>query len=241
MAYISFLLTVFLSIIHLVGYRLKFLNTIPRSRWLSFGGGVSVSYVFIHLLPELSSGQAVVMESKFFLGNFVNHHLYLVSLAGLVLFYSLERIIRRKKEIISQGSLDQGGIFWLHISSFSLYNILIGYTMVNRDEGGIPSLFLFAVAMGFHFLINDFGLLHHHKNDYIKKGRWFLSISVIVGWISGVAISIPEISVLIIFAFLSGGIILNTLKEELPDERKSRLDAFIGGVLAYATILILMD
>lgn len=34
-----------LGSLHLVAGRLRFLDVIPRSRWLSFGSGVSVAYV----------------------------------------------------------------------------------------------------------------------------------------------------------------------------------------------------
>jgi hypothetical protein len=37
----------------------------------------------------------------------------------------------------------------------------------------------------------------------------------------------------------SGGIILNVLKEELPEERKSRFLPFAGGVVGYAVLLVL--
>jgi len=239
---LSFLFTLFLAGIHLIGYKLKFLNKIPRSGWLSFGAGVSVSYVFIHLLPELAYGQGVVNESSLFLQDFLEHHLYLISLAGLVLFYSLERFVKRKEEkhkLVNQS--EDTNVFWLHIASFSLYNLLIGYTMVHRDEEGATALFLFTVAMGFHFLINDFGLLQHHQKIYVQKGRWFLALAAIGGWGIGTFVSIAELYVMIIFAFLAGGIILNILKEELPDERQSRLEAFIAGAILYSIILIFAE
>lgn len=41
-----------------------------------------------------------------------------------------------------------------------------------------------------------------------------------------------------ITAFLAGGIVLNVLKEELPEERESRFWAFALGATSYATILL---
>jgi hypothetical protein len=41
-----------------------------------------------------------------------------------------------------------------------------------------------------------------------------------------------------LFAFLGGAIILNTLKEELPSERESRVLPFLLGAGAYAALLI---
>ena len=52
-----------LAAVHLVAGRLRFLDVVPRSRWLSLAGGVSVAYVFVRLLPELSAGQEVVQRA----------------------------------------------------------------------------------------------------------------------------------------------------------------------------------
>ena len=43
----------------------------------------------------------------------------------------------------------------------------------------------------------------------------------------------------ILAAFLAGGVILNVLKEELPEERKSRIAPFFIGAFGYAAILLL--
>ncbi len=40
------------------------------------------------------------------------------------------------------------------------------------------------------------------------------------------------------FAFLAGGVVLNVLKEELPEDRKSRFSAFAVGSAAYAALLL---
>lgn len=39
-------------------------------------------------------------------------------------------------------------------------------------------------------------------------------------------------------AFLGGGVIVNVLKEELPEERESRFSAFGLAGLAYAALLL---
>ena len=50
------------ALIHLFIGKLTFLNALPRSRWLSFAGGVAVAYVFLHILPELSGHQETFAE-----------------------------------------------------------------------------------------------------------------------------------------------------------------------------------
>jgi hypothetical protein len=50
--------------------------------------------------------------------------------------------------------------------------------------------------------------------------------------------SAPGAGFATMFAFLAGGIILNVLKEELPEERESRFSAFTAGTAAYAALLL---
>lgn len=51
---LSALLAVGLAFVHLFSGKLRFLDITLRSIWLSMGSGVSVAYVFVHILPELS-------------------------------------------------------------------------------------------------------------------------------------------------------------------------------------------
>ena len=52
--FLSLLLAAGLAAIHLFSGRLRFVRVIPRSRWLSAASGISVAYVFVHLLPDLA-------------------------------------------------------------------------------------------------------------------------------------------------------------------------------------------
>jgi hypothetical protein len=49
---------------------------------------------------------------------------------------------------------------------------------------------------------------------------------------------VPELVLALLFAFLAGGVVLNVLKEELPDERESRFWPFLAGAGAYAALLL---
>jgi zinc transporter ZupT len=201
--------------------------------------GVSVAYVFVHLLPDLSKRQDAIAQTGVLA--FIEHHVYLIALLGLAVFYGLERIVRESRQRQEQsGKQDKAelGIFWLHITSFALYNGLIGYLLLHREEPGIQSLFLFFIAMALHFVVNDYGLRQDHKHIYHNIGRWILAAAIIVGWAIGYGSEISEAAIAVLFALLAGGIILNVLKEELPEERKSRFWAFALGAGAYATLLL---
>lgn len=232
-------------LVHLFAGKLRFLDGIPRSRWLSFAAGISVAYVFMHVFPELAEAQRSIGEGFQFL-LWIEHHAYLVALCGLAVFYGLERMVkssqgRRGDEPGSGegGTTTSGGIFRLHILSFAIYNALIGYLLVHRGEQDMRGLLFFAVAMAVHFLVNDYGLRRHHKDTYRDVGRWVLAAAILVGWAAGLAANVGEAAIGVLFAFLAGGVVLNVLKEELPEERRSRFSPFVLGAAGYSVLLLL--
>lgn len=233
---LSALIAIGLALTHLFCGKLRF-TSIPRSSWLSAAGGVSVAYVFVHILPELNQHQTVLEQVKSGAIAYLEHHVYLIALLGLTVFYGLERIAKLSRQR-GKGDVTSLGVFWLHIASFSIYNGLIGYLLLHREQPGIISLLLFSFAMALHFVVNDSGLREHHKHIYDRIGRFLLATAIIVGWVLGSATEIGRAAIAVLFAFLAGGVILNVLKEELPEERESRFWAFALGAGIYTAILL---
>jgi hypothetical protein len=243
-----------LAAVHVGTPALRFLGGTPRSAWLSIAGGVSVAYVFVHLLPELAAGQAELARALEgdrpgggALG-YAERHVYLIALVGLVLFYGLDKLALRSRgqrppgERSEGGSSEvdaaaSGGVFAVHMASFSLYNLVIGYLLVHGERRG-RGLALFAIAMALHFVVTDYGLGEHHRASYGRVGRWVLVAALGAGVAVGYAAALPEAAVAVLVAFLAGGVMLNVLKEEVPSERKSRYWAFAGGAAAYAALLL---
>lgn len=241
MVLISLIAAVGLAIVHMVAGRLRLVHRVPRSRWLSFAGGASVGYVFLHLLPELSAEQPTIAEALPEFLTFFEHHIYLIALAGLVIFYGLERLafVSRRQKGDAEAHRTNSGVFWLHIAVFTVYNTMIGHLLLHRENATRQALVFYALAMGFHFLVNDTSLEEHHEEDYRRSGRWILAGAILGGWLLGYLVALPEVVLSFFVAFLSGGVILNVLKEELPAERASRFGAFLLGVVSYGSLLLL--
>jgi zinc transporter ZupT len=227
--------------VHLFAGKLRFLESIPRSRWLSLAGGISVAYVFARLLPELAEAQERLRTSADdLLFARLEHQAYLLALLGLSVFYGIERItVRSRDERREREGEDAtgGGAFWLSIGSFAFYTALIGYALEDEADAGVRTLLLFAAAMALHFVVNDYGLREHHKAAYTRLGRWLLAGAVLAGWFLSLIAELPETALVTILAFLAGGVVLNVLKEELPERRRSRFSAFALGAGGYAVLL----
>ena len=237
---VALVAAVALAAVHVFGRRMLFLGGVPRSRWLSGAAGVSVAYVFVHLLPELAAAQDAVAQTADGVLPFVEEHVYLVALAGLALFYGVEHLSlssRARRRAGEGEDRTSDAAFWLSTASFGLYNGLIGYLLVRGETETLRELVLFTVALGVHFVINDFGLREHHKEAYARVARWLLAAAVLIGWALGEATEISEGALGLVLAFIAGGIVLNVLKEELPGERQARFLPFLLGAVAYAALL----
>jgi zinc transporter ZupT len=231
------------ALTHAFGARLSFLHRAPRSIWLSIAGGVSVAYVFVHLLPELAAHQEELghaFEEGGVLAA-IESHVWLAALIGLAFFYGLERLARRSgcsEADLGGDVLPARGVFWVHLGSFAVYNLIVGYLLHHREDARLQTLAFYAVALSLHFLVNDHALRQQHGRAYHREGRWLLGVAPLAGWTIGLGVAVPPLAITALFALVAGGMILNVLKEELPEDRESRFWAFALGAGLYAALLL---
>jgi len=227
-----------LALIHLVAYKLESLP-LAKEKCLSFGGGVAVAFVFIHLLPILYDWQNELEFQNYILAAIQDEFIWVVILAGLLFFYASEKAIyyyKVKREPEKQAVSD--GLYFGHLGIFSLNNVLFGYLFFQDNMSGLLRPLIF-VAVAFHFITNDYAMQQHHEKDYIYSGRWVMAGAVVLGGIIGSLYEMPEIYLASVFAFLGGGVIINTLKEEMHEGKENHLGAFMVGAVLFSVVLLL--
>lgn len=235
------LLALLLAAVHLEVRFLAPALDAPRSPWLSLAGGAAAAYVFVHVFPDLCEGQETLRRTGWALVAVLDRHVFLIALTGLLVFYGLERAALaarggRDGPPVSQGS----GVFWLHLVSFALYNFLIGYLLVDRAHPGAVGLATYFAAMALHMTVNDHGLRRHFTADYRRLGRKVLAGAVVAGWAFGVVFRVHEAVLAVLFAFLAGGVVMNTMKDEIPLDGSGNFPAFAAGAAGYAALLLLL-
>lgn len=221
--------------IHVWAGRLRFLAVTPRSVWLSAAAGISVAYVFLHLLPDLAAGQPGDGRDRTPL-----QAEYAAALLGVCIFYGLERLAahsRRTERWWTGIDRTRAGAFGVHMAFFAVYNLLIGYLLVHGERDDLAP---YAFALGLHLVVNDHGLREHHKERYDALGRWILAGAVFAGWCLALRLELPVLLVNLIVAVVAGAAILNVMKEELPEDRESRFTVFLAGAAGYGAVLLLL-
>ncbi|PRX45883.1 hypothetical protein B0I33_10829 [Prauserella shujinwangii] len=233
----SFAAAVLLAALHLAAPRIRSLPGVPESATGSFAGGIAVAYVFLHLLPEVAAGNAAIGE---LLGDVVevtplfDLAIFAVALAGFAVFYGLERLAGRTRPGAEPGAW----VYRLHLGAFCGYNALITYTMPLRLRTGIAFAVLFTIAMGLHFVLTDRGLREHYPRRFAATGRFALALALLFGWVLSALLAPAGVVVVsVLVALLSGSVLLNVFKEELPAGARSRFGWFLTGLLLYGGLL----
>jgi hypothetical protein len=211
-----------------------------RRRWVSAAGGVSVAYVFVDVLPELAAQQQGFFSDAGNAGRvFAEGRIYAVALLAFVVLYGLDYIVLASKA----GNSDE--VAWrsrfayrLHLFGFAVYSGLIGYLVVERSERGLLSLAIYTFAMVLHFLVVGHSLSEQHGRLYRERGRWLLAGTVLAGWALGTNTRLPEAVFAYLFAVLAGGVVITSLKDELPDDRRGRFWPFCTAALLSALVLL---
>lgn len=222
----------------LVGGRVHPLRPLIRDRrsMISFGAGMSVAYVFVHLMPELHVARSTFAASWSTPLRYEGMAIYFVALAGFLVFYGLDELRGRLQA--GAGGGEAGPAFRLHVGGFAAYVWLMAYLLVHTLEGTAASTAFYAVPIAFHFLAVDHSLRTEHGAAYDRIGRPLLAGMSLLGWGVGLLVTLPQYVLTLTVAFISGAIIMNNTVMELPGEKDGRFLPFMTGGLVYGLILI---
>lgn len=218
-----------------------FARQLPRNGrgFASFAGGTAVAYVFLHMLPDLVEYNEPI--GKFliriqWLTPFTELMIYIVGLLGFLIYYGLELVAERYAHAEKKHKL----VYSLHLTMFGLYNFLITYTMSLRALTSITATALFTFAMALHFVLTDQKFSRLYRSKFNHAGHFFLICALILGWVCSVVFDpVNVVSVAFMLAFLSGSVLLNVFREELPDAGLANYCWFTIGSLVVSLALLL--
>lgn len=225
--------------LHLLAPHIRKLPLVPEAATGSFAGGVAVSYVFLHLLPELSEGNVALREvlgEEGEPGPLLGLEVFLVALLGFVIFYGLDRLAHRSR---ASGQGASVRVFWVHLGSFMVYNGIIAYSLPLNYRTSVWFAVLFTVAMALHFVLVDRGLAEHYGSMFDGKlPRLLLAAALVVGWAFAAAFAPSgSLVVTLMIAFLAGSVLLNVFKEEIPSGSRSSYKWFVTGIALYGVLM----
>ena len=240
-----------LSSVHVWASLLYPERIIAHKYWLSFADGVSITYIFLQLLSEITKlihspvrptntwhSRSIAESTEPYLG-WLEHYPFLPLLAAVVIFYGLQRLMEQPDQSgAGRGAQLPPLRIWIHLAGFSFYKMLIGYILAGMTDAVTVAVFTIAIAM--HFFVVDFHLVEIHPSVYTRIGRWVLSVALLVGWNIGVVIAIPPLMLALMLSFVSGGAILMVIQEEFTERRPASYGGFLLGVVIYSGFLFML-
>ena len=129
-------------------------------------------------------------------------------------------------------------MFTLQMTSFVLYNMVVGYLLLSRSAAGVRVLTLFVFAMMLHLIVLDHELVRQYGIRYASRGRVALALGVPAGVLLGMTGGIVEGLFPRMFALVAGGVVMTSAGAEVPREREGRYWYFVMGAVLYTIFLL---
>ena len=187
---------------------------------ISFSAGVSVSYIFLNMLPEIYTGAIGI-----------SNLLFLPILFGFSAFHLLEKHIRQyhvKGELRKEHQL-------VHTASSFLYFFVVGFVLVKITEtSSINSILLF-IPILLHVIIDSLPRRTTKKHHL----RAVFASSAFLGAIAATFVDFGIIVDLSLLGIVGGALLYTVIRESIPKEREGRPLYFAIGLLLF-TILIMI-
>lgn len=226
--------------IHLAS-RFFLLTKVNVEVMMSLAAGVGVSYAILHLLPQLAYSQGVLIERfGWDEGIHSTHAIYAIVLLGLVTAHVMDKLDERNFHIVEKKDLTSAetAYFWSDVSFYAVYNVMIGYLVIANTFSERFYILTYFIAFGLHFLMNDWSLAHHHGKIYQQKGRLLLSVSILIGAFFSIVLPLPYFLVVSIEAFITGAMLMNIIKFELPDGEGGSIKAFLAATIGSGILFV---
>ena len=229
-SFYAFLSITLFACVHLLAEKTRVLDSLVHGRFLSTGSGVAIAYVFIDLLPKLEKNHALLKTSWIGGIPYFEKHVYVLALLGFLLFYTVDRSGQMVK--------NRTTFFYISLSSYTLFNFLMGYAVADPFNPEVRPLALFTFAIALHYFANDYTLSLKHGTAYHAFGKWVLAASLYLGWIVGYVSNLPANVIALVSAFIGGGVIMNVMLHELLEEKLNSSGTFLIACISYTLLLL---
>ena len=193
-----------------------------KMKFISVSAGVSVSYIFLILLPEIYSG-AMNISKLLFLG----------ILFGFGAFHIIEKFIRQNftgPELRKEHRL-------IHSSTSFAYFFVVGFLLVKlAGNGGSLSAVLLFIPITLHIIIDSLPR-RHTKKHYLRA---LSASSPFLGAVLASFVDVGEIGNVILLGVVGGALLYIVVRESLPRDREGKPLYFVTGLLLFTVVVLLL-
>lgn len=190
-------------------------------RGKAFSGGLSIGYVFLHLIPSLDASHEIV-----------GSRIYFVALLGFVVFYGMDVLFQPPRD-------KHPSKYRAYLVAFFLYDGLLVFTL-GLVLPPTPWLTLaFAIALALDVLSTDLELEERYGRRFVRSGRWILLGGVATGYVLSLFRRPHPVYIDLLTAALAGFMMFHIFSGELP-VRTKKFGAFCAGLAAFSLLHAVM-
>ncbi len=206
----------------------RFLGVIEekRKKVISFVAGISLSYVFLLLMPEIY-GMVTILDK----------YIFLLLLLGFAGFHLIEKHIYQHED---KEKL-QEELRTVHSLTFFIYHFLIGFILLNLLTGELMLGLMFLIPVFFHSAVSGASLKGIHvsirERNLLKV---LLSCSTLMGVLIGSLFLIPQHVLNSVLGFVAGAFLYIVIRDSLPRETRGDILYFVSGIAIYTAIIFLI-
>lgn len=190
-----------------------------KERLVSFAAGLSVSYIFLHLFPQI-----------YLTAHEVPRLIFLAMLAGFVAYHAIEKLIYQyapRDEVINDIELE-------HSVTLFFYHFAIGIVFLSLMRQTVLDGILFFIPVSLHVIINALPHAHRFQRMSVKA---FFSSAPLLGVILALMVPIPPIIYALLFGIVAGLLLFVEAREVVPRRRAESIVWFLIGVVGYGFLI----
>ncbi len=191
----------------------------------SIAAGLSVGYVFLILLPEISRlGQETRIETM------------AVTLLGFVFFHALLKFVFRARNLKKKHFL----LDEIHLLAVGVYHFVLTFSLTELLKNNLVEGFVLLFLIAIHNALSEISYheLHHEENKSLKTPTIFLT--TMAGALVPAFGFVSPLMRVLMFSFTAGAIIYIAIREELPEGKQGNPLFFILGALFFFVCMVLV-
>jgi len=212
--------------LHLLSVKIKPKEGPKYYRIFSFAAGISISYLFLDLLPHTYDAATSLKKWVF---------------VFLLIGFSIHHLI--EKYVYHHAEADK--LAWelhiVHSIGFFFYYFIVGIVVKDLIQENVLEGALFMIPIGLHATLSTASLAQIHGDIRENPGvKIILTLPTLLGVLFAMFISIPAAANIIMVSTIAGILLYIFVKEFIPEKKKGEPLFFLLGLgLFFAFFLII--
>jgi hypothetical protein len=195
----------------------------------SFTAGVSLAYVIVDLMVELTSVGGQQVHATVPIGPTYEKSLFAVVLAGATWWYVVGALASRASNSRAR--------YRAFLVPQVVYGVFVGGALGLEAEHGARQLLLFALPVLLHTTVVESHIHHDFEGQHHGITRVAMAIAPAVGAAAWVLLGISQAALFMALALVAGSTVVQIIQTELPSPDMVRIGPFLVGVCVYSALV----